>query len=232
MPSNTAELELKAKAYRALGTAFVETAPAPPAAAVREALAADFGLELPEPPADLKAELRRVFGHNLSPDCPPYESHYGKIGVFRQTQLLADLAGFYRAFGVEAGEGDRRTDHLPVELEFAGLLCLKEAVARAKGWGEKAELCRSARARFLSEHLARWTDVFAEALARKAPGSYYALLAAAVAAFVERDARSLGAAPAERAAGPFLDEEEDACSSCIGGGEAVVSEGGGDDAPV
>jgi hypothetical protein len=56
---------------------------------------------------------------------------------------------------------------------------------------------------------------------RKAPGSYFARLAAVTAAFILRDAESLGAAPKERVAGPFVGEVEDACVSCIGGGEAL-----------
>lgn len=218
----------QAELYRSLSRAFVDGDPRPPDPRELSTLVPGLDAVLPPPPADPKAELRRVFGHNLSPDCPPYETHYDKIGVFRQTQQMADLAGFYRAFGVEAAGGDRRPDHLPVELEFAGLLCLKEAAALGKGAADKAELCRSARARFLSEHLGRWIHAFAEAVERKAPGSYYAALARYSAAAVSRDAQSLGAVPRERAAGPFLDEEGDVCSSCIGGAQALPS--GGDDA--
>lgn len=224
MPSELAALEAKAALYRLFSAAFVEGTPRPPEPGAVAALAATLGWALPAfPPApqDPRAEARAVFGHNLSPDCPPYESHYGKIGVFRQTQQLADLAGFYRAFGVEAGEGDRRPDHLPIELEFAALLCLKEACAERKGLTEETALCRSARARFLAEHLGRWIDAFAEALERKAPGGYYAALAKTAAACVGLDAASLGTAPKERVAGPFLEEPEDACASCIGGGDDV-----------
>lgn len=221
MPSE--ELENKAAMYRLLSRAFVEGEPKLPDPRACAALAAELGVDLPPPPEEPKAEVRRVFGHNLSPDCPPYEGHYGKVGIFRQTHQMADLSGFYRAFGVEAAEGDRRPDHLPVELEFAALLCLKEAVALGKGDAERAGICRSARARFLSEHLARWLPAFAEAVERKSPGSYYARLAAATSAFALRDAESLGAAPKERVAGPFVEEAEDACASCIGGGDDVAA---------
>lgn len=226
MPSETRALEARFALYRLLSRGFVEGDLRPPAPAEFAALEADCGLELtapPAPPADARSESRRVFGHNLSPDCPPYESHYGKIGVFRQSHQLADLSGFYRAFGVEAAEGDRRPDHLPVELEFAGLLCAKEALAASKGMEEQAAMCRSARGRFLAEHLGRWIDAFAEAVESKASGSYFAGLARCAAAFVTADAASLGARPQERVAGPFAEEADDPCVSCIGGGDDVPS---------
>lgn len=221
-----AHLEARAAAYRLLSGAFREPVPAiPDAAQLREALASfpeGKGLpEVPEVPAYPEVRARRLFGHNLSPDCPPYETQYDDAGIFRRTQDLADLAGFYRAFGLDLAAGDRRTDHLPVELEFVAILCLKESLAVAKGRGEDASVCRRARARFLGEHLGRWIGAFAAAAGAKAPGDHFAALAALTAALVERDAAALGpeaSAPKARAA-VVEDPQDSACVSCIGGAD-------------
>ncbi|MGD2079888.1 MAG: molecular chaperone TorD family protein [Nitrospirota bacterium] len=67
---------------------------------------------------------------------------------------MADVAGFYRAFGLEF-EGDR-ADHLCMELEFMRLLALKEARALLDGEGDNAEICVSAQREFMGSHLGRW----------------------------------------------------------------------------
>lgn len=177
----------------------------------------------PPEPADPEAARRDALGHNLSPDCPPYETQYGEGGSFRLTETLADLGALYGAFGLETGEGDRRPDHLPVELEFASFLCLKEALAAERGEEQGREVCRAARARFASRHLATWLPSFAAALARKAPGSYWAGLAASAAAFAFMDADDLGAKPSPRAPRPAGATEESAgCGSCTGGAHGAA----------
>jgi nitrate reductase assembly molybdenum cofactor insertion protein NarJ len=66
-------------------------------------------IERVELPA-LQAAYRRAFGLTGSL-C--YETEYGLPHEFRQSQELADLSGFYRAFGFEIGGAVReRPDHL------------------------------------------------------------------------------------------------------------------------
>jgi TorA maturation chaperone TorD len=87
---------------------------------------------------------------------PPYETTYTSRG---SPANLADIAGFYRAFGVEiAGE---KPDHLVAELEYLALLALREAHAREAGDDEHAVLCAQARASFLRDHAGCWLDAFA-----------------------------------------------------------------------
>ena len=217
------ELEYRAEVYRLLSAAFREPSPAPlergPLRELFSRLPEGVGLALPpEAPADLPAEFRRVFGHNLSPDCPPYETQYGKSDVFRQTHAMADLNGFYSAFGLAVGEGDRRADHLPVELEFAAILCLKEVLALERGEEEKSTICRDARLNFLGDHLGRWVPGFADAVKKKIPEGYHAGVTDTLASFIRWDARSLGLdIDAPRPAEVRREEPEDPCSSCFGG---------------
>src|SRR3990172_7219059 len=108
----------------------------------------------------LQAEHRRSFGL-VGSLC--YETEFGLPHEFRQSQELADLAGFYRAFGLRVGRSQsqggtvrERPDHIAVELEFMYLLALKEAYAAENGMPEQAEICRETQRKFLSDHLGIW----------------------------------------------------------------------------
>ncbi len=62
---------------------------------------------------------------------------------FEQAKQAAQIAGFFKAFGVEIKEG-MRPDDLPAILEFLGYLWLKVFNARQKNWKDKEETARSA----------------------------------------------------------------------------------------
>lgn len=122
----------------------------------------------------LETAYRRTFGHIPAGHFSPYETSYGAPNAFTQSQTLADLNGFYRAFGVEPAAAYReRHDHLSLQCEFVALLLCKEGLARHEGNAEGVEVCRAARRRFLEEHLGRWGGVLFERLERDAPGELY-----------------------------------------------------------
>jgi hypothetical protein len=107
----------------------------------------------------------------LQGDPSPYETSYEpRPGVSGGKPFqLADIAGFYRAFGFEvSGE---RPDHIVPELEFAALLCAKEAYARICGEEEGAEVCAEARRKFMSEHLGAWLPQLSQRISEHAPRS-------------------------------------------------------------
>lgn len=138
----------------------------------------------------LQAEYRRAFGLTGSLS---YETEFGLPHEFRQSQELADIAGFYQAFGFKVGGQVReRPDHLAVELEFMFVLSLKEAHAAREGLAEQAEVCRDGQAKFLHDHLGRWVGLLAESMARSYGQGLYLDLARFAAAFVQADARRLG----------------------------------------
>ncbi len=118
--------------------------------AIRAALGEEVRLE------DLQEAHQAVFGGALPGVLPPLETEYDQANVFAKVQALADLAGFYRAFGLEVGEAAYRPDHLAVELEFAHVLATKEATAMAMDQEGRADLCRQALRDFLAEHLGAW----------------------------------------------------------------------------
>jgi DMSO reductase family type II enzyme chaperone len=154
---------------------------------------AHWDRDMPDLNADLNAlqsEYRRVLGLTGSL-C--YETEYGLPHEFRHSQELADIAGFYNAFGfVTGGVMRERPDHIAVEFEFLYLLALKQAYALETGLDEQAEICADARRNFLHDHIGHWVGLFAESLARMAPDSVYTALARFAVTFVRADADHLG----------------------------------------
>jgi len=123
--------------------------------------------------------------------CPPYESSYSLAGM---EQSLADIAGFHRAFGVQMSpEAHERVDHIGSELEFMAVLCAKEAHAFRNALTEQAEICRSARAAFLTDHLGAWALMFAARVQEKARLPLYPALTGLLASLLALDAEDLGA---------------------------------------
>lgn len=186
--------------------------------AVRDALA---------DPSDLGSEHARVFGHTIQSDCPPYETQYGgqyrglnsQLGgaqIFEQSHTLADIAGFYRAFGLDVSDRAReRVDHVSVELEFMAFLAYKEGHALSSDAEEKVEICRAAQKKFLSDHLCRWVPAFARRLGTEAGDGLYRRLACLAEGFVAFEVEALGVEPVAvdmSALVPF--EPEGNCSSC------------------
>jgi TorA maturation chaperone TorD len=92
----------------------------------------------------------------------PYETEHRKGHEFAKAQVLADIMGFYRAFGVYP-QSDR-ADNIVAELEFMHLLTLKEAHAAGAGEADNASLCRDARRKFFTEHVSSWSQPLLEAL--------------------------------------------------------------------
>lgn len=144
----------------------------------------------------LKRRFEEVFGHTISKQCPPYETEYGGMHLFQQSDFLADLGGFYRAFGVEPRERADRLDHISIQLEFLHFLAFKEAHALQHHGEEKVQICREAQADFMEAHLGRWVSVFAERLERHDSGGLYGEAARLLSAFTEAEIRALSAEPA------------------------------------
>lgn len=104
---------------------------------------------------------------------------------------LADIAGFYAAFGFAMSDEDRQPpDHLCAELEFCSLLLVKCAYALRDGWTERGRVAEAALRRFLEDHLGRWTHAFCDLVGLAAARAPYresaALLVAALAATMRR----------------------------------------------
>jgi TorA maturation chaperone TorD len=189
---------------------------------------------LREPRASLVEDHTRVFGLVVSQHCPPYEVQYcpQTFSVYR-SQRMADIAGFYRAFGVTTGrDAPERVDHVACELEFLAWLVAKERHARARAgevWAERVAVCRDAQRDFVAEHLSWWVPAFAAALGERArtlepPAPLHSALARALAPLVAVERAVLGVrAPDELARARAGDEGAggDDCAGCASAGRPL-----------
>jgi TorA maturation chaperone TorD len=122
----------------------------------------------------LGESYQEIFGHTAHGQLPPYESEYGSGDVFRQAQELADIGGFYRAFGLEMSRSrHERNDHIAAECEFLSLLATKEAYDVVEGDLESCEAVRKAERLFLRDHAAGFGRAFARSLERSSGHALY-----------------------------------------------------------
>jgi DMSO reductase family type II enzyme chaperone len=161
-----------------------------------------------------------AFGHAARGDCPLNEIEYGELRAdpLFQPHRLADLAAFYRAFGVEVADGaGERPDHLGMELEFMAVLAAKEAYALEHQLDDgQRELCRQAQKKFLREHLGRWSPAFARRLARVAGSPALAALAEFTVAFIVAECAAFGvpAGSEDLSLRPVDEAAESLCAAC------------------
>ena len=121
----------------------------------------------------LRGEYAALFEGKVR--CSPYEGSY-EADPFRQAREMADVVGFYRAFGADAAAA-QRPDHAGCELEFLAFLALKREEALRRGEVELAERCREAEDSFLRDHLGRWFPTFCRGVAAETSLPFYACLA-------------------------------------------------------
>lgn len=148
--------------------------------------------------ATLEAANRQLFGFTaISSACPPCEVEYEpNEDITYRSQRLADLAGFYRAFGLEvSGRADERMDHVTTQAEFLYVLLAKEAALLQEGNQEGAEICRKARRTFFEEHVGWWLPTFCHLLSRAAPTDFYRELSAFTASLSAAERVCLGLPP-------------------------------------
>jgi TorA maturation chaperone TorD len=98
--------------------------------------------------------------------CSMNETAYGDgRSSLGRSSVLADVSGFYSAFGLQATEkAPNLPDHLCSELEFYSLLLIKQAYAENQHWQEQRRITQRAAITFLREHLGCWTTAFTKAL--------------------------------------------------------------------
>ena len=145
---------------------------------------------------ELEPVYARVLSLSSSPDCPNYETGYIDSDVNRQVGRMADIAGFYRAFGVDATVQGFRHDDISVELEFMSFLCKKQAYAAEHLGAPRVAQCARAQRLFLSDHLGCWAGELGRRLSGL-PGAngFYAALGEALEAWIELDCSFARAVP-------------------------------------
>jgi putative dimethyl sulfoxide reductase chaperone len=155
---------------------------------------------------EIEGEYNRLFRTALA--CTPYETEYDPMRSVRKGHVLADIVGFYTAFGLQpSGKQGELPDHIGMELEFMSLLLQKEAYARLHDWTEKVEVCADGQRKFLNDHLGTWVFAFCDRLEETSVLEFYRGLARLLSAFMTHEIRTLGLEPAKRAGGDPPSEE-------------------------
>lgn len=150
----------------------------------------------------LQAAHRVLFPAVESQDAPSYQTAYSKRDVFRQGQVMADVAGFYRAHGLNVGGSTRdRPDGIGPELEFLGFLAAKQARALADGNADMADLCQDTQKSFLRDHLGAWGPEYGRRVAAVSHHAFYEALGEFLATWLESDMERLHVVPVEIDAG-------------------------------
>jgi nitrate reductase assembly molybdenum cofactor insertion protein NarJ len=171
---------------------------------------------------DLCAEYDRVFGLITIKECPPYETEFhASSEPFFRSQQMADIAGFYRGFGL-ALYSPERPDYLPFELEFMAFLLMKKRLAAQAQNVENVEICAAAQTSFFRDHLAWWVPAFATGLRRRAGSGLHAALAQVLAALIPLERQRLGVDTTSIPAQPTIierpDEDSLSCAGCAAKG--------------
>ncbi len=170
----------------------------------------------------------QTFGLLVSGPAPLHETEYisGKLS-FQRSHALADIAGFYRAFGVAVpDETPERPDQIVMELEFMARLMELEEQARRHALYcetsqqrqvdlERATVCLEARRRFFTEHLGWWAPGLARLLIEGDSHPFYQAGARFLAALLTAQRALLGVAPSQRVAVPSPPEETGPCDDCL-----------------
>ncbi|MBV6340577.1 TorD/DmsD family molecular chaperone [Candidatus Magnetobacterium casense] len=123
---------------------------------------------------DLRADYLNYF--DMGGQISPYETEYLTEKISRKPFELADIAGFYRAFGLsvnESADNKELIDHISVELEFMALLTAKALYAMDSQSKEHEEIVLDAKEKFLRDHLARWGFFYCRQLESLEGGEIY-----------------------------------------------------------
>jgi DMSO reductase family type II enzyme chaperone len=118
-----------------------------------------------------------LFGHAVRGTCPPYELEYEAGDIPQKSNELADIAGFYSAFGMEMdANAHERADHVAVQCEFMGVLALKAVYALETDNADAQQIVSDAQRTFLADHAGRWMPAVALRLTKADPKGFYGRL--------------------------------------------------------
>lgn len=146
--------------------------------------------ELSSKKEDMISEYDRLF---RASEVWLYGTEYLSMNEVQRSRSLADIMGFYRAFGLEPDTD--RPDSLSCELEFMHYLILKGIHAANSGDGadakEKADICLDAQRKFFTEHLHPAAEKIAEAIMSKSSNDFYVNISKEMLEFLESEKKLL-----------------------------------------
>jgi TorA maturation chaperone TorD len=162
----------------------------------------------------LSGRFVRLFGHTARGLVCACETEYGPANGFHQPQQLADMAGYYRAFGLQPlVAADVRLDHVACECEFMDFLNRKEAVLLSEGPSadndEMIAVTRRAERGFLRNHLARFGCALATRVVQEDREEYFGTFGEVLLLVLQSECTRLGIepGPSDLAVRPEVDDE-------------------------
>jgi TorA maturation chaperone TorD len=172
--------------------------------------------QLPTSRASHNTLYENTFGLLVSSSAPPYEIEYVNSKFdFQRSNGLADISGFYQAFGLKVAEDcPERPDHIVLELEFMAFLIGLERSANGARQFERQDVCREAQRRFLAEHLLWWTPAFAKLLGRGNAKGFYVAAGKFLAAMAPVERALLKIDSSARPVAPSTIEPPEDCAGC------------------
>ena len=115
-----------------------------------------------------------------------YGTEYISKHEFQRSNYLADISGFYKAFGVEIKSD--RPDSLEAVLEFMHYLIYKEINAPS---AEKAEICLDAQKKFLNEYVSPMARAIAQKVIDQTQSSFYKTISLEMQEFLAEEEKIL-----------------------------------------
>ncbi|MFN3599156.1 MAG: molecular chaperone [Aquificaceae bacterium] len=131
---------------------------------------------------DLQGEWNALFSTNLK--APANETAYELDKAVRKAWELADIEGFYRAFGVDV-RPPVEPDGIVAELEFMSCLLVKRMHLEKENLEEGIEVVDKAYKSFLRDHLGRWYRIFTDLVKESTEEEYYRVMASLLRAFLD-----------------------------------------------
>lgn len=170
----------------------------------------------------------RLFGHTARGQVSTCETEYGPDNAFNQPQQLADISGYYLAFGLSpVTASESRVDHIACELEFMDFLNRKQAALRSSGSTDPADIetmeaTERAERTFMRDHLGRFGRAFATRLVAEDRGGYFGALGHVLLALLTADCARLGveAGPVDLAVRP--EEPDETPMACGSAGDQLI----------
>src|SRR3989338_5904911 len=115
-----------------------------------------------------------------------YGTEYISEHEFQRSNYLADISGFYKAFGVEVNSD--RPDSLEAVLEFMHYLIYKEINAPS---AEKAEICLDAQKKFLNEYVGPMARAIAQKVIDQTQSQFYKTISLEMEEFLAEEEKIL-----------------------------------------
>lgn len=133
---------------------------------------------------ELQGEWNALFSTFLK--APANETAYEIEKAARKAWELADIEGFYRAFGVDV-KPPVEPDSIVAETEFMSYLLLKRTHLERENLEEGVKVVEDAYRSFFRDHIGRWYRIFTDLLKENSEEEYYRVIGSLLRIFLDTE---------------------------------------------